>query len=130
MRELIESFEISEHEGMFEVLDSIKPYAPLPMSVWQVNGKSNVLFSKGNGIIDDQAKELNKLFTVKEERSRLIEAHSNAASTESTQFFISESGKFFTVKLVCDDSKNGDRIITGFAIEVSDIVRGFLKNDV
>jgi len=130
MRELIESFEIIDHNDMFEVLNSISPYVPLPISVWQVNNKNSVLFSKGNGIIDDRAKNLNELFTVKENKNKLIEFHFKITSAESKQFFVSESGKFFTVKLVCNDSKNGDKVVTGFAIEVSDVVRGFLKNDV
>jgi hypothetical protein len=130
IRELIERFEVEDQSEISNVMDSIKPYVPLPMSVWQVSSKNNVIFSKGNGIIDDQAKTIKELFTVGKERSRLIEAHSKAYENESLHLLINESGRSFSVKLVCDHSINGDRVVTGFAIEVSDIVRGFLKNDV
>jgi len=130
MRELIECFEIEDQSEISNVLDSIKPYVPLPVSVWQVSSKNNVIFSKGNGIIDDQAKNLKELFTVNKEKNKLIEAHRKAYETESLQLLINESGRSFSVKLVCDHSINGDKIVTGFAIEVSDIVRGFLKNNV
>jgi hypothetical protein len=60
----------------------------------------------------------------------LIEAHQKAAVTESLQLLIIESGRAFSVKLVCNEYETGNKIVTGFAIEVSDIVRGFLKNDV
>jgi hypothetical protein len=130
MRELIESLENENQTDILSILDSIKAYSPLPISVWRVRGDDAVLFSKGNGIIDEQANCMSKLFTCSNEKERLIEAHHEAMLTDTQDLVVSDSGRFFSIKLVRDRPSADEDTITGFAIDVSNIVRGLIKNDV
>lgn len=130
MRELLESLEKDNRTDIPDVMNSIQDYTPLPISVWRVSSNDTVLFSKGNGIINDQASCMSKLFTCSSEKEKLMQAHQEAMLNDTYDLVISDSGRFFSIKLVRDQSADNENTITGFAIDVSNIVRGLIRNDV
>jgi len=130
MRALIDSLEGYQDQEIPDALQRIEEYVPLSMSVWRVCCNDNIVFSKGNGIINEQALNLNRLFTIVEGKNDLLEAHQRAFRNENCSLMISEKDKAFFIRLVPEASELEPKFVTGFAIDVSDVVRGLKGNDV
>jgi hypothetical protein len=130
MRSLIEDLERSQDQSIPEALGMIEDYLPLSISVWRVCCKDAVVFTKGNGIINEHATNLNNLFTIAEGKQDLLEAHRKAFNSQICSILIKEKGKTFSIKLMPEADEKTTRFVTGFAIDVSDVVSGLKKNDV
>jgi hypothetical protein len=130
MRALIEDLERDQDQSIPEALCLIEDYLPLSASVWRVCCKDAVVFTKGNGIIDEHATSLESLFTVIEGKQEILEAHRKAFDSEPCSILINENGRTFSIKLVPEADESRTRFVTGFAIDVSDVVRGLKGNGV
>jgi hypothetical protein len=130
MRALIEELERNQDQSISEALGTIEDYLPLSVSVWRVCCKDAVVFTKGNGIINEHATSLESLFTVIEGKQELLEAHKKAFDSKPCSILINENGRTFSIKLMPEVDESKTKFVTGFAIDVSDVVRGLKGNDV